>query len=261
MTSLTTKHARLAALRPLSPESVASLAAAWEVRMVHESNAIEGNSLTLRETELVLSKGVTVSGKPLKDHLEAVNLAIAWDRVKALAQPGAALTERDLLELHRIVLTRVEDNFAGSYRTGAVRIAGSNHTPPNPIKVPDLMEELFAEIQTLVDPVERAAKLHHGIARVHPFADGNGRAARLAMNFVLLAAGYPPISIPTELRHDYYNALEAADSGDFQTWLTFLTTQLDHELDEWLAALAETQDFKTQDARQETTSVQPPLEH
>src|SRR6478735_3397027 len=107
--TLTTKHQRLAALRPLSPESVVSLAAAWDVRMVYESNSIEGNSLTLRETELVLSKGVTVSGKPLKDHLEAVNLALAWDRVKALAQPGSSLTELDLLDLHRIVLTRVED--------------------------------------------------------------------------------------------------------------------------------------------------------
>jgi Fic family protein len=242
MTTLTTKHQRLAALRPLSPESVASLAAAWDVRMVHESNGIEGNCLTLRETELVLSKGITVSGKPLKDHLEAVNLALAWDRVKALAQPGSSLTERDLLDLHRIVLTRVEDGFAGSYRTGAVRIAGSNHVPPNPLKVPDLMEQLFAEIQTVTDPVERAAKLHHGIARVHPFADGNGRTARLAMNFVLLAAGYPPISIPTDLRHDYYNALEAADSGDFKTWLNFLTIQLEQELNEWLSALAETEE-------------------
>lgn len=237
MPILTAKHQRLAALRPLSPESVASLAAAWDVRMVHESNAIEGNSLTLRETELVLSKGVTVSGKPLKDHLEAVNLAKAWEKVKELAKPDALLTERDLLDLHRIVLTRVEDDFAGSYRTGAVRIAGSNHVPPNPVKVPDLMEELFAEIQTIADPVERAAKLHYGIARIHPFTDGNGRAARLAMNFVMLAAGYPPISISTDLRQTYYDALEAADSGDFQTWLDFLAEQLDHELDEWLAAL------------------------
>src|SRR6476660_901588 len=106
MTTLTTKHQRLAALRPLSPEAVASLAAAWDVRMVHESNAIEGNSLTLRETELVLSKGVTVSGKPLKDHIEALNLAKAWEQVKALAKPDSVLTERDLLDLHRIVLTR-----------------------------------------------------------------------------------------------------------------------------------------------------------
>ena len=242
MTTLLAKYQRLAALRPLSPESVASIAAAWDLRMVYESNSIEGNSLTLRETDLVLSRGVTVSGKPLKDHLEAVNLAMAWKQVQQLAQPAAVLTERDLLDLHRIVLTRVEDNFAGTYRTGAVRIAGSNHIPPNPVKVPDLMEELFAEIQATADPVERAAKLHYGIARIHPFADGNGRAARLAMNFILLAAGYPPVSIPTDLRQPYYTALEAADSGDFPAWLDFLTRQLDHELDLWLDALEETED-------------------
>ena len=240
MTTLFTKHQRLSALRPLSPESVASLAAAWDVRMVHESNAIEGNSLTLRETELVLSKGVTVSGKPLKDHIEALNLAKAWEQVKKLAKPDAVLTERDLLDLHKTLMTLVADETYGSYRSYAVRVAGSNHCPPNATKVPDLMEELFAGIQTIADPVERAAKLHYGIARIHPFTDGNGRAARLAMNFVLLAAGYPPISIPTGLRQAYYNALEAADSGDFQTWHDFLTKQLDHELDEWLSALEPT---------------------
>ena len=237
MTTLITKHQRLAALRPLSPESVASLAAAWDVRMVYESNSIEGNSLTLRETELVLSKGVTVSGKPLKDHLEAVNLAQAWRQVKTLAAPNAVITERDLLDLHRIVLTRVEDSFAGSYRSGAVRIAGSNHIPPNPLKVPALMDELFAGLSAIADPIERAAMLHYGIARIHPFADGNGRTARLAMNFVLLAAGYPPISIPTDLRQAYYTALEAADSGDFNVWHNFLAQQLGQELDVWLEAL------------------------
>ena len=229
ITTLATKHQRLTALRPLSSESVASLAAAWDVRMVHESNAIEGNSLTLRETELVLSRGVTVSGKPLRDHIEALNLAKAWNKVKTLAKPDSILSESDLLDLHQIILTRVEDDFAGSYRTGAVRIAGSN-----------LMEELFAGIQAIADPVERAAKLHHGIASIHPFTDGNGRTARLAMNFILFAAGYPPISIPTDLRQNYYNALEAADTGDFQTWQHFLTEQLDHELDQWLSALEPT---------------------
>jgi Fic family protein len=237
MTTLPSKHQRLAALRPLSPEAVASLAAAWDVRMVYESNAIEGNSLTLSETERVLSQGVTVSGKPLKDHLEALNLAKAWEQVKAMAKTDAFLTERHLLDLHRIVLTRVEDDCAGSYRHDAVRIAGSHHVPPNAMKVPDMMEELFTGIKNIAEPVERAAKLHHGISRIHPFADGNGRVARLAMNFVLLAAGYPPISIPTDLRQAYYNALEAADSGGFQTWLNFLTGQLDKELDQWLAAL------------------------
>ena len=237
MPTLISKHQRLAALRPLSPESVASLAAAWDVRMVHGSNAIEGNSLTLRETELVLSKGVTVSGKPLKDHIEAVNLSHAWESVKNHAKPDAVLTERNLLDLHKTLMTLVTDKNYGSYRTYAVRLAGSNMVPPNALQVPSLMAALLAEIQTITDPIERAARVHYGIARIHPFTDGNGRTARLAMNFVLLAAGYPPISIPTDLRHAYYSALEAADSGDFKAWLDFLTQQLNQELDLWLDAL------------------------
>jgi len=232
--TLTSKQQKLAELRPLSPEAVASLSAAWDVRMVYESNSIEGNSLTLRETEIVLSKGVTVSGKPLKDHLEAVNLAKAWEIVKDLAQPESKFGENDLLALHGIVLTEK----GGTYRSGAVRIAGATHLPPNPVKVPELIEALFSELEGLSDPVERAAKVHHGVASIHPFVDGNGRTARLAMNFILLAAGYPPVSIPTELRQDYYTALEAADSGNFPTWQSFLETQLHQELDLYLEALS-----------------------
>jgi Fic family protein len=252
MESLAGKHARLSQLRPLAPAAVRSLAAAWDVRMVYESNSIEGNTLTLRETEVVLSKGITVSGKPLKDHLEAVNLAKAWEKARELAKPGTGFSERDLLDLHRIVMTGVEDSFAGSYRSSAVRIAGANLVPPNPVKVPDLMERLFADSAEIVDPVERAAKLHHGIAAIHPFSDGNGRSARLGMNFVLLAAGYPPVSIAPQLRTAYYTALEAADSGDFNTWQNFIIQRLEEEFDFWLGALEETQDTKRQDAKMES---------
>jgi Fic family protein len=251
MDTIQDKHLRLSQLRPLAPAAARSLAAAWDVRMVYESNSIEGNSLTLRETEIVLSKGITVSGKPLKDHLEAVNLAKALERTRVLARPGTPLGERDLLDLHRMILAGVEDSFAGSYRSSAVRIAGASHVPPNPLKVPDLMTELFAALPAIADPVERAAKLHHGIASIHPFSDGNGRTARLAMNFILLAAGYPPVSIAPALRAAYYDALEAADSGDFATWKTFITTRLGEELDFWLSALAETQDARLEDARSE----------
>jgi Fic family protein len=239
MDTILDKHQRLSQLRPLAPAAVRSLATAWDVRMVYESNSIEGNTLTLRETEVVLSKGVTVSGKPLKDHLEAVNLAKAWDQVRNLAQPEATLGARELLDLHRIVMTSVDDSFAGSYRSSAVRIAGASHVPPNPVKVPDLMEGLFAALPETADPVEKAAKLHHGIAAIHPFSDGNGRTARLAMNFVLLAAGYPPVSIAPQLRTAYYAALEAADSGDFATWQNFIIQRLDEEFDFWLEALSE----------------------
>lgn len=232
-----TKRRRLNDLRPLSLESVASLAAAWEVRMIFESNSIEGNSLTLRETELVLSKGVTVSGKPLKDHIETANLAKAWDELKNLAQPEAEFSEKNLLDLHSFILASIAPKYAGVYRTSTARIANSNRIPPHPLKVPELMTELFQKVSQTKDPVVQAAKIHHGISAIHPFSDGNGRAARLAMNFILLSAGYPPISIPTDLRLAYYDALEAADRGDFATWQNFSNQQLDRELDLYLDAL------------------------
>jgi Fic family protein len=237
MPTLQQKLERLTSLRPLAPAAVASLAAACDVEMVYASNSIEGNSLTLRETELVLSRGVTVAGKPLKDHVEAVNLSLAWQQVRELAAKGADLTEQDLLDLHRIVLTRVEDEHAGRYRSAAVRIAGAKLVPPNPLKVPELMGELFASLTNIPEPLIRAATLHHGIARIHPFGDGNGRVARLAMNFILLAAGYPPVSVAPEDRAAYYAALEAADQGNFPAFLEFLTNQLDRTLDLWLEAL------------------------
>lgn len=238
--NLTSKQAQLAKLRPLSPEAVRSLSEAWEVQMIYESNAIEGNSLTLRETEVVLSKGVTVSGKPLKDHLETVNLSKAWSRLGEMAQPNSSFTVVSLLELHEIVMSGVDEKSGGSFRDGAVRIKGSSHVPPNAAKVSLLVDELVKEANSLDDPIARAARLHHGLANIHPFYDGNGRVARLAMNFSLMAGGFPPVSISQEQRHSYYEALEAADRGESQTWTAFLSRLVEDELNRWLAALGET---------------------
>ena len=228
--TLAEKLQRLNQLRPLSPESCASLEKAWDTRMVYESNAIEGNSLTLRETDIVLSKGLTVSGKPLRDHLDAVNLEKAWEQTKKLAQPDSTFNETTLLNLHSFILPE-----GGSYRTSAVR--GSNHIPPNPIKVPDQVEQTFTELDNLSDPLGRATLLHHRISHIHPFTDGNGRLARLAMNFILLQSSYPPISISPEDRPNYYQALEAADSGNITNFQTYLESHLHQELDTYLEAL------------------------
>ena len=230
--TLAEKRQRLEQLRPLSPESCASLAAAWDTRMVYESNAIEGNSLTLRETDIVLSKGLTVSGKPLRDHLDAVNLQKAWQETKNLAQPTAPFSETTLLNLHRLILPE-----GGAYRTSAVRISGSNHIPPNPIKVPDQMEAAFSSLSNLSSDLEKATFLHHRISHIHPFTDGNGRLARLSMNFILLQAGFPPISISPEDRPNYYQALEAADAGKLSVFQAYLEAHLHQELDTYLEAL------------------------
>ena len=237
--NLSQKLDTLNALRPLSADAAAeaSISAAWDTNMIFESNCIEGNSLTLRETDLVLAKGITVSGKPLKDHLEAVNLEKAWVHVKRLAASAADLSESDLLTIHRIVLTSVEDQHAGTYRRGTVRISGSSLILPNPMKVPDLIEQMFFDLTKISNPLHKAAALHHDISRIHPFADGNGRSARLAMNFILLAVGFPPISIAPADRVAYFQALEAANQGNLPAFQSFLEQQLHRELDTWLAAL------------------------
>jgi len=232
MTELTTKHERLAALRPLSPESVASLTAAFDVRMVYESRALEGNRLTYREVALILRKGITVPGT-VEDHRTIKTLHDAWLELKKKASHGAELTE----PLLRVVFKRLTgwehvNSFESFMSKGAASIAASQGGSGTD---PLFMADLFMDLPD--DPVEKAARIHHRITRGNRFEKSSCLIARFAMNFVLIAAGYPPISIPTELQEEYQAALEAADSGNFPAWLEFLNRQLNQELDQWLDAL------------------------
>ena len=230
--------AKLDALRPLSGSQVLTLGEAWDVEMVYESNRIEGNSLTLRETEMVVARGMTIAGKPLKDHLEAVNLMAAWRRLLAMAAAKRGVTEQETLELHAMVMARIADEEAGRYRRGFVRIAGARHVPPNAVRVAELMAELFAR-DPEAHPAAEAARLHHGLASIHPFSDGNGRTARLVMNLTLLRGGFPPVSLSADLRTAYYAALEAADGGDGGAFAAFIGEAVRMELSRWLSALGE----------------------
>ena len=229
---------KLDALRPLRGPQVLTLGEAWDIEMVYESNRIEGNSLTLRETEMVVARGMTIAGKPLKDHLEAVNLMAAWRRLLAMAAARGGVSEADVMELHGMVMARISDEEAGRYRRGFVRIAGARHVPPNAAKVPELMGALFLKTP-LPHPVGEAARVHHGIASVHPFSDGNGRTARLAMNLTLLRGGFPPVSLSPDLRAAYYSALESADSGDDAAFAGFIGEAVQKEIERWLALLTE----------------------
>ena len=226
------------ALRPLNARQVLTLGEAWDIEMVYESNRIEGNSLTLRETEMVVARGMTIAGKPLKDHLEAVNLMAAWRHLLAMTAARARVTESETLALHAMVMARIADEEAGRYRRGFVRIAGARHVPPNAVKVPELMGELF-DRTTASHAVAEAARLHHGLASIHPFSDGNGRTARLVMNLTLLRAGYPPVSLSPDHRATYYSALEVADTGDDTAFASFVGEAVHAEIERWLAALSE----------------------
>ena len=237
--------ARLDARRPLSPEQVRGLVTVFEAEetdYIHESNAIEGNTLTLAETEIVIRRGLTVAGKPLKDHLEAKNHLVAFRLLQRLVADRTLFTESVLLQLHAYILHGIEDEWAGRYRTVPVRISGSRHIPPNPLKVPDLMAGLFAWYHTSAagHPVEVAADLHLRLAQVHPFIEGNGRVCRLALNLHLLCHGFPLTIIRSarDQRAAYYHALSAADeSGQSEAFRAFVAERVFESLRRYEEAL------------------------
>lgn len=215
----------LDSFRPLSPAHVAKLEEAFDTEYTYDSNRIEGNSLTLRETDMVINRGLTIGGKPLKDHLEAINHRDALLFVRELVSKEEDLNERNLLKIHDLILRGIDLNNAGRYRRDRVRISGSRHIPPNPMKLPDLMFAYFAEYETrksMLHPVILAGNMHQKLASIHPFIDGNGRTARLVMNLILLRNGYPAANISSnkQERDDYYCSLEKSDmegdSTDFQ---------------------------------------------
>lgn len=194
--------------RPLDPAIVRNLREDLILRWTYHSNAIEGNTLTLRETKVAL-EGITVGGKTLREHLEAVNHRDAILLLEEIVQQAEPLSEWTIKSLHQLILRGIDGDNAGRYRTVNVRIAGASHLPP---VVPELMEQFIQWYRTeamALHPVERAARVHSDFVRIHPFVDGNGRTSRLLMNLELMKAGYPAAVLPVESRLAYYNALDA----------------------------------------------------
>jgi len=186
---------------------------ALNIEYTYDSNRIEGNTLTLRETDLVIHKGLTVGGKPLVEHLEAINHYAAVEMIRDLAQQKTELTNYTLMTLHSLVLRGIDDENAGRLRKVPVMISGSQHTPPQPWQLDKLMEDYFyfyADKKDNPHPIVLAAEMHEQLVTIHPFIDGNGRTARLVMNLILLQYGFPIAIIhgDTEPRLAYYAALE-----------------------------------------------------
>ncbi len=203
--------ARLDQHRPLDPAVVRNLREDLVVRWTYHSNAIEGNTLTLRETKVAL-EGITIGGKSLREHLEAVNHRDAILLLEEMVRKDEPLTEWSIKSLHQLILKGIDDDNAGRYRTVNVRISGAEHLPPDQVLVPELMERFIAWHQTeapALHPVERAARVHSDFVKIHPFVDGNGRTSRLLMNLELMKAGYPAAVLPVERRLAYYEALDA----------------------------------------------------
>ncbi len=238
--ALTRKKAQLDALRPLPSALVDNLDRWFKVELTFTSNALEGNTLTRRETALVVEKGLTVGGKALVEHLEATNHSAALDWVETqLSRSPATLRERDILQLHDIILRGIDTPNAGHYRSVSVRISGSTVILPNPRKVPDLMVEMVDWLRTCdsLHPVELAAEAHYRLVTIHPFTDGNGRSARLLMNMILLMSGYPPAIIRQRDRLAYISALEQAQLGGSKAdYLKLIAKAVDRSLNIYLKA-------------------------
>lgn len=209
------------------------IAQALELEYTFESNRIEGNTLTLRETDLIINEGLTVSGKTMREHLEAINHQEALEYIKHLVEKDSKFTKYELLNLHRLILKSIDSDNAGKYRNVQVMIKGSEHMPPPPYLVDVQMEDYFLwydQNKSILHPVILAAEMHERLVTIHPFIDGNGRTSRLVMNLILLKHGYVIANIKGDIgsRMEYYKSLENVQTtGDKTVFHHFI---IDNEI-------------------------------
>ncbi|MBX2927991.1 MAG: Fic family protein [Saprospiraceae bacterium] len=228
------KKAKLDALRPLPGYAVQRIRESLAIEWTYHSNSIEGNTLTLQETKMVIEEGLTIHGKSLREHFEAVNHQESIELVESLVSDHYRLKAEDILAVHALVLQKIEKEFAGRYRTSGVRISGANFVPPNALKVDTLMEDLIGwvnEEENTLHPVVKAAIFHHRFVWIHPFFDGNGRTVRLLSNLLLMKEGFPPAIILTNDRKKYYDALNKANKGHYGKLLLLTMQALERSLD------------------------------
>jgi Fic family protein len=220
------------------------IAQALELEYTFESNRIEGNTLTLKETDLVINEGLTISGKSMREHLEAINHKEAIDYVKDLMLRKVQINEREILTIHNLILRGIMPEYAGKYRNVQVMIKGSAHLPPQPFIVPKKMEEYFEWFQinkNILHPVILAAEMHERLVTIHPFIDGNGRTSRLIMNLILLKNGFVIANIKgdNESRMAYYNALEKVQTENNEEAFHLMIAQVEKKcLERYLSILS-----------------------
>lgn len=232
------KKARLDDLRPLASGSLAVLDRWYDVELTYTSNAIEGSTLTRSETAVVVEKGITIGGKPLKDHLDILGHTDGLRFVRALAAGGDPVREGDIREIHRLVLARSDPAEAGSYSRHQRAILGSTVRLPSPAELPALMGDLASWLRHAAPSPEVAFEAHYRLVTIHPFSDGNGRTARLLMNLLLFRSGYPPVAIGPEERVAYLDALETRQSGGGEgPWHDLMAERLEAALDAYLEHL------------------------
>lgn len=228
---------QLNSYRPLNEDELLRLREEFLINFTYNSNAIEGNTLTLQETALIIKEGITIDKKPLKDHLEAVGHKEAYLYVEELVKQKVPISEKVIKEIHSLVLMdRREER--GIYRRVPVTIMGAVHTPPQPYIVPTQMEQLISHYEQIfyLHVVERAAIFHLAFEAIHPFIDGNGRTGRLLLNLELMKEGYPPINIKFGDRKRYYDCFTSYhEKGNDPTEMVSLVSQyLEEELSRYV---------------------------
>ena len=237
------KKAELDALRAGLRGSTSHLDHAVDLELTYASNAIEGNTLTQIETNLVIDEGLTIGGKPLRDHLEAIDHFDAIGFVRDLAKRNTPIGEWEVRSLHALVLKRSAPDMAGRYATSGrfVNTDRGRHAFPSPAEIPALMGDFGGWLGMTPADYETAFAAHKRLVDIHPFEDGNGRTARLLMNLILLRCDYPAVSVRPEHRLAYLRALQGAQTveGD-AAFTTLMLERLDTSLDETIAALRET---------------------
>ncbi|MGM9849686.1 MAG: Fic family protein [Bacilli bacterium] len=222
---------KLNSKRPIPKDTLKSLKESINLEWTYNSNGIEGNTLTLRETQVVL-EGITVGGKSIKEHLEVINHEKAILFLDDLVNDKEIINEWNIKNIHQLILKYIDDENAGRYRTENVTIKGAVHVPPDYLMVPELMEMLVLKYKDWdkYHPIIKAALLHGELVKIHPFIDGNGRTSRLVMNLSLMNSGYLPVIIKKEKRLDYYNALDKAHTTGDYTDFVKLVNELEIEM-------------------------------
>lgn len=228
-------------LKPLNGIQLAKMKEYFKIQYTHESNQIEGNTLSLQETMLVVEEGLTISGKSIKEHLEAINHSEAVEYLGDFIKGAVDLSRKILLDIHSIVLRSIDRKYAGRIRDVPVRISGSEHKPPMPYLIDKLMEDYFLFYQRnkkILHPAIMAAELHERLVSIHPFIDGNGRTSRLIMNFHLLKNGYTITSLKGDhaSRLEYYRSLEECQVHNrYDRFYNLILDRLIFSLEEHLA--------------------------
>ena len=234
------KKKRLDSLRPLPKDALARLRHDFNIELTYNSNAIEGNTLTLQETRLAIEEGITSGEKPLTHYLEAVNHEKAIEFVEGLGS-DRKINEELVLEIHELILKGTTD-YAGRYRDTRVTVGGAGFLPPDPDSLLGEMKKIVEWVKKGVDdpdtePLEFAAMAHYKLVRIHPFVDGNGRVSRLIMNLILIRNGFPPAMLLYTDRKKYYDVLRQADKGNFTPFLNFVARSVEQSLSRYLNAM------------------------